>query len=368
MKHLIQTNAIKQKLVLPFLLLSFGMNGQLPERIDSLALAYSSKGFNGNVLYSKNDSIIFTGNYGYSDFSTQQRLDDSTIFELASCSKQFTALAIVQLVENGKLSYEMKADEIIKGFPYRNITIEHLLRHQSGLPDYQKLLYDKKLWNRKYQASNDDVIKVLVKADAELRFEPGSQYEYNNTGYAVLASLIENVSGQSYKNHIEQHIFVPSGMLSSKVLTLGEQPQTAANVALGHTYNERRKAYQKVENDKNHKHVHWMNGILGDRGVYTSILDLEKWKRAIRDNVLISEESKKMMMSVDSISPKYGFGWAIYNTESKGKWVYHNGSWSGYKTMTLYLPESNEFLTILSNNRFAETYKKFEEDLYQLIQ
>jgi len=74
------------------------------------------------------------------------------------------------------------------------------------------------------------------------------------------------------------------------------------------------------------------------------------------------------MFSVDSISPKYGYGFAIYNTKSKGKWVYHNGSWSGYKTSAIYLPDSNEYLLILSNNRFEETYKKFEEDFYKIIQ
>lgn len=110
-----------------------------------------------------------------------------------------------------------------------------------------------------------------------------------------------------------------------------------------------------------------MNNIVGARGVYSSILDMEKWKQAIRYNKLISEGSKQKMMSVDSISTKYGYGFAIYNTESKGNWVYHNGSWSGYKTMALYLPDSNEYLLIFSNNRYEETYWKFEEDFYKLI-
>jgi CubicO group peptidase (beta-lactamase class C family) len=111
-----------------------------------------------------------------------------------------------------------------------------------------------------------------------------------------------------------------------------------------------------------------MSGILGDRGIYASIIDLEKWKQALRTNLLISERSKQKMFSVDSISPKYGFGFAIYQTKSKGKWVYHNGSWSGYKTSAIYLPETNEYLLILSNNRYEETYKSFEEDLYKVIQ
>lgn len=340
---------------------------QLAKQMDSLSAIYAAMGFNGNILYSKNDSIIFTGNYGYSNFLTQKPLDNSTVFELASCSKQFTALAIVQLIEKELINYDTYVGEIIKAFPYNNITVVDLLRHQSGLPDYQRLFYDKKHWNSKIIATNSDVIAILGKLNLELRFKPGTKYEYNNTGYAVLASIIEQVSGQSYKSYITEYIFIPSGMTGSRVYDFGEQPESHHNVALGYTYNERRKKYQKIENDKNHKHIHWMNGIVGDRGIYSSILDLEKWKKAIRNNLLITQASKNSMMSVDDISTKYGYGWAIYNSDNKGRWVYHNGSWSGFKTMTLYLPDSNEFLVILSNNRFQETYRQFEKDIYSLI-
>src|SRR6056297_1349108 len=129
-------------LLIAFTLISISANGQLPGRIDSLALEHASKGFNGNVLYSRNDSIIFTGNYGFRDFSTEKPLNDSTTFEIASLTKQFTAVAIVQLVEKEMLTYDTKVDEIIEGFPYKNVTVEHLLRHQSGLPGYQDILSD----------------------------------------------------------------------------------------------------------------------------------------------------------------------------------------------------------------------------------
>ena len=368
MKKKYTSNNDTLRLLALFILMPFMGNSQISERLDSLALEYASKGFNGNVLYSKNDSIIFTGNYGFKDYSSKERLNDSTVFELASCSKQFTALAIVQLVEKNLLDYKDKVNAILKYFPYDNITIEHLLRHQSGLPDYQDLLYNRANWNRKKMATNNDVILVLSELNLDLRFEPGSKYEYNNTGYAVLASIIEQVSGRTYGNYVNEKLFIPSGMLTSKVFTIQERPESFQNVARGHTYDERKGNYQKVENDKNHKHIHWMNGILGDRGIYASTLDLEMWKKALRNNTLITADGMKKMTSIDAVSTKYGYGFAIYNTESKGKWVYHNGSWSGYKTMTLYLPDSNEFLLILSNNRFEETYKKFEEDLYKLIQ
>tara|TARA_E500000318_G_scaffold25101_1_gene25136 strand:+ start:12920 stop:14008 length:1089 start_codon:yes stop_codon:yes gene_type:complete len=344
------------------------LNAQIIQHIDSLAKVHQSKGFNGNVLYSKNDSIIFTGSYGFTDFESKKPLEDIILFGLASCSKQFTATAIIHLVEKKLIGYDTKVQEIISDFPYPQITIEHLLRHQAGLPDYQKLFYDKKNWDRKRMATHQDVVEVLNRLKLELHFEPGSQYDYDNTGYVVLAVIIEKVSQQSYQAYIKEHIFVPAGMQSSRVTSVDQNPEHLDNVAIGYTYDERKKRYQKAYKDKNHKHLNWMKAIIGGSGIYTSVLDLEKWKQALRNNTLITEESKQIMLSTDDISKKYGFGVAIYDTESKGKWVYHNGSWGGAKTMTLYLPESNEFLVILSNNRYEETYRSFEEELYKLIQ
>jgi CubicO group peptidase (beta-lactamase class C family) len=337
-------------LLIAFTLISTTANGQISNRIDSLALEHEAKGFNGNILYSKNDS---------------------TIFDLASLSKQFTAVAIVQLVEKEKLTYNTKVNEIIKGFPYSNITVEHLLRHQSGLPGYQGILSKRENWDREKKATNKDLLKVLSDLDKDLEFQSGSKYKYSNTGYAILGSIIEQLSGQSYKNYIQENILTPAGMSDIRVQSKDKYIPDSQNIARGYTYQNRlfgKNRYEKVENDKNHKKIHWMNNIVGARGIYSSILDMEKWKKAIRYNKLISERSKQKMFSPDTISKKYGYGFAIYNTESKGKWVYHNGSWSGYKTMALYLPDSNEYLVILSNNRYEETHWEFEKDFYELIQ
>lgn len=369
----------RSNLFLLLIFIPFVTNGQISQRIDSLALEHASEGFNGNILYSKNDSIIFTGNYGFSDFSDKRPLNDDTIFDLASISKQFTAVGIIQLIEKGMLTFKTNVNEIFKEFPYSDITIEHLLRHQSGLPSFQTILYDRKNWDRKEKAQNNDVLNLLSKLKLPLKFEPGTEYQYSNTGYVVLASIIEQLSGQSYAAYIQEHIFKPAGMLSSKVQGNNSYLPDSENMASGYTltpeswwswlpFIKEKERYQNVEEDINHEKIHWMSHIVGGRGIFSSMLDLEKWKQAIRTNKLISEESKQQMFSVDGISTKYGYGFAIYETKSKGKWVYHNGSWAGFKTTALYLPESNEYIVILSNNRYEETYYKFEEDLYNLIQ
>lgn len=366
-------------LLIAFTLISATANGQLPERIDSVALEHASKGFNGNILYSRNDSIIFAGSYGFRNLETKDPLNDHTIFDIGSNAKQFTALAIVQLVEKGMLTYQTKINKIIREFPYSDIRIEHLLRHQSGLPGYQDILYDKNNWDRKEQATNQDLLNILSELKLPLEFEPGTKYQYSNTGYVVLASVIEELSGQSYAEYIQEHLFKPAGMFSSRVQGNISNVPDNGNVASGYTLTDEswwswlpfikeKEKYQNVEEDTNHEKIHWMSHIVGGRGIFSSTLDLEKWKQAIRTNKLISKESKQRMFSVDTVSTTYGYGFAVYDTESKGKWIYHNGSWAGFKSTALYLPESNEYLVILSNNRYEETYWKFEEELYKLLQ
>lgn len=354
-------------LALAIIFNGFWVQAQLPKQLDSVAKAYAAKDFNGNVLFSKNDSILFLGSYGNANFEDKLPLEADSVFELASVSKQFTALAIMQLIERKQLSLDTKVVEIMEHFPYREISIEHLLRHQSGLPGYQGYLADKKFWNPKIMATNADLVRLLAQYRPELRFAPGSQYEYNNTGYALLASIIARTSGLTFGEYLKENVFGPAKMNHSGVYGGGDKRAQFAKVAEAYTPKKGHKGFQKVEKDKKRRSVQWSKGVVGDRGVYTSVLDLEKWKQALRYNRLISETSKRQMFSVDTVSKKYGYGFAIYETQSKGKWVYHNGSWSGYKTSAIYLPEHNEYLVILSNNRFNETYRSFEDDLYQLI-
>lgn len=166
-------------------LLSLLSQAQLTKRLDSLIKIHVAQGFNGNVLYSKNDSVVFTGNYGYADFTLKTPLKNHSTFELASLTKQFTALAILQLVERKKISLDQAVSEIIPSFPYAHITINHLLRHQSGLIDEKELFSNRRYWSRKKMAYNHDLIDLLAKHKPELHFVPGRQYEYSNTGYTI---------------------------------------------------------------------------------------------------------------------------------------------------------------------------------------
>ena len=211
-----------------FILLAIPLfgHGQLSYKLDNLFKSEQSNEFNGNVLYSKNDTIIFTGNYGFANYETKQGLNDSTLFNLASCSKQFTALAIVQLVEKKKINYDTSIDELIDSFPYRGITIEHLLTHTSGLPDYME--FDQYSLDKSI-LTNNDVLAYLAKYTPEMRFVPGTQFEYSNTGYLLLASVIEKISGLTFGTYLKENIFAPANMNNSRVLRRRFNPEKINN-------------------------------------------------------------------------------------------------------------------------------------------
>ena len=138
---------MRQFLIILFIGITIQLHAQNETKLDSLIHVHAQKGFNGNVIYSKNDSIVFTSNSGFSNYREQILLNDSSLFDLASNSKQFTAFAIIQLIEKNELTYSTKVSEIIAGFPYESISIAQLLEHKSGLPDYIRL-FKKNLYSR----------------------------------------------------------------------------------------------------------------------------------------------------------------------------------------------------------------------------
>ena len=161
--------------------------------------------FNGNVLVAEKGNIVLQRSYGYANYDDQRSLNDSSVFELASVSKQFTATGILLLKDRGQLQLSDSLRKYFPELPYHGITIQHMLTHTSGLPDYFWPLVEK--WDRKKIAFNEDVIAFLAKEKMPLQFEPGKKWEYSNTAYMILASIIEKVSGQSFADFMAKNIF-----------------------------------------------------------------------------------------------------------------------------------------------------------------
>ena len=199
-------------------------------------------------------------------------------------------------------------------------------------------------------------MEAFKKHKPKMEFEPGTDYEYSNTGYLILASIIEKISMKSYEDYLNENIFIPAQMKDSRVYRRRYKPEMIQNTSKGHSYNKRKDEYQKIESDKKQKYIYWLDGIVGDGMVNSTILDLEKWKQAVRYNKLITETSKEKMFTVDNLSTDYGYGFVIEDKEKSGKLVYHFGSWAGYYTMTFYLPKTNEYIVTLCNNEYENFF------------
>lgn len=342
---------LKNTLLVLFSLIVFGSNAQIASDIDSLVQIHTKKGFNGNVYYSKNNSVVYNKSFGVSNFETGAPLNDSTLFGLASNSKQFTALAIIQLIEEKHFEHGTKINNILPKFPYENITVEHLLRHQSGLIEYAPFMDNKKVWNKDSIATNRDVLSLLENRKPKLRFTPGEKFEYNNTGYVILASIIEKVSGLSYPDYLKKKIFDPLNMNRTQVIRRKYAPVDIPNNTEGY-YKSGGK--YKVMNESRKFMCGTINGTYGDAGISSTVLDMEKWKRALRENTLISAENKSKMFSPDAVSTDYGMGFFVRNN-SFGEYVYHSGGYSGYITWSTYKPSTNEYIVILCNNDYTKS-------------
>ena len=236
--------------------------------------------FNGCALVAQQGKPIYQEALGYADFNEHRKLNDSSVFELASVSKQFTAMGIMILKQAGKLSYD---DPLIKYFPaipYKNITIRQLLTHTSGIPGYEEQF--EKRWDHKKIASNSDVLEMLAREKDTVFFQPGTAWRYSNTGFAVLASIIEKVSGLSYNDFLAKNIFKPLGMNHTFIYnTRRSAKKIPANYALGFVYSDSLHRYIVPDSLPELDMVYYLDGIVGDGCVNSTTGDLLKWVNAL---------------------------------------------------------------------------------------
>lgn len=325
----------------------------MEERLDSLFNALYSKGmFNGNVLVADKGEILFEKSYGLANEETGQKLNSQTIFELASVSKQFTAMGIVLLEKQGKLNYD---DHISKYIPelsfYGDISIRNLLNHTGGLPDYMELFEEK--WDKTTFATNQDIVGELVKYKPNVDFQPGEKYVYSNTGYALLGLIIEKVSGKTFGQFLDEAIFQPLEMKNTLVYRSRFDPKRMENYALGYVSDSLGNKMLTNTFGKEF-YTYYLDGIVGDGMVNSTTGDLLKWDRALYSEKLVNPEDKTLIFSSattrDGKETGYGFGWAVRNTEKYGKIVNHSGGWAGYVTFIERHLDNDKTIIILQNN------------------
>lgn len=308
--------------------------------------------FNGNVLIAEKGKVLYQKSFGVRNFYTQEPLNDSTVFELASVSKQFTAMGILLLEKQGKLSLTDSLRHYFPELPYGNISIHQMLTHTSGLPEYESTMDAK--WDHKKIAFNSDMIRFLSQEKPPVHFKAGTKWEYSNTAYALLASIIEKASGVTYKDFLATNVFEPLGMKHTRVYNTRRSGERLENYAYGFIWSDSLTQYVLPDSIPNYDFVYFMDGIQGDGVVNSTTGDLLKWDRALANKTLIGEESISKMISPQALSDTiskvhYGYGVFVGKNEV-GSFIGHSGGWPGYATNLSRYTDHDRTIIILSNN------------------
>ncbi|MBC5772738.1 beta-lactamase family protein [Pontibacter sp. KCTC 32443] len=313
---------------------------KLGHQLDSIFThLHKRKGFNGTVLVTKYDQVLYKGAFGYTDFQRKDTLTTQTAFQLASVSKQFTAMAIMMLKEQGKLHYDDSVQQYFPSFPYKGITIRQLLTHRSGLANYT--YFSDELWpDRNKPITNADVLNLMAVHKPNVYHLPNTHFDYSNTGYMLLASIVEKASGEPFANFMQKHIFGPLQMKNTFTYSIDVATLTG-KVATGHTGGRRKRTPD------------YLDTVLGDKGVYSTVEDLYKWDQALYTQKLVKWETLEEAFTGSRPEKKnkedYGFGWRIRPMESGDTVLYHAGLWHGYSTYLLRNPKDHSALIVLSN-------------------
>jgi len=313
---------------------------------------YSNEQPGAAVLVMKGDSVIFSKGYGVTDLTSMTPIDANTFFNIASISKQFSAVALMMLSAEGKLSLD---DTVAKWFPefesplMEQITLRHLLAHTSGIPDARNRA------DREFAVTATDTISYAYISKLEkLNFTPGTEYEYMNPTYQLMYTIIERASGIKFDDFMEQKIFKPSGMAES---TYFEPLKSIPRKTTAYNFDKETGSY--VEYDYGEESFF---ATKADGGLFTSVNEFAKWEIALRNNTLISEQmlkeahSPKIETSGSSYSTYqnrphtyYGYGWFIEEGEGVPTKVYHTGSNGGFRAYAGRFPEQNILYLFFSN-------------------
>ena len=319
--------------------------------IDSIVQSFATQHkFSGVVLVANKGKIEYEKAVGYSDFAKQVPLQKTAVFELASVSKQFTAMVIMMLKEKGLLAYDDLVEKYIN-IPYKGINIRNLLTHTSGLPDYQAIMDAH--WDKSKVAGNNDILDYLNQYKPAILFEPGTKYAYSNTGYVLLASIAEKVSGRDFIEFCKTEIFHKLGMKHTAIRTLQEK-STVKNFAIGHIYVKEKNTYIRADSFPSSDYTLWLGNRKGPGRISSTTEDLLKWDQALYTEILISQKALQQaftpMILKDGTISNYGFGWSIIPNNPAGRIVWHNGDNPGYKTQIMRYLDKKMTLIILCNN------------------
>ena len=320
-------------------------------KYSELISCMKSKGLStGNILVYEKGEIVFQSSNGLRSIDPIDSLTLNSQFRLASVSKQFTSVAVMKLKQEGKLDYDQKVSSILNDFPHDNITIKHLLQHTSGIADYIKIIsqnYVPQNSTKRDILGNNEILDIFYNSNPKLKFQPGEKYEYSNTGYLVLASIVEEVSKQHFREFLKENIFDPLNMNNTLLYSYKEgYDSDMPNRVFGYSLNEDKDGYEL--ND-----YHIVNDVRGDGGIYSTINDLFKWNMALLDYKVVPKKLLDEAWRVGTLNNGedfgYGYGWVI-GERTKPKSVFHSGGWVGFVTYLYNEIDTKSGYVILTND------------------
>lgn len=283
-------------------------------------------GFNGNMLVARKGKILYEKAIGWADYLHRDSLKINSEFELASISKTFTGVAIMQLVEAGKLKLTDDVKKFFPNFPYDGITVKLLLSHRSGMMNY--VYFIDNIWRKekrdmKKGVSNQEVMQVIADVKPNPYTKPDKVFHYNNSNFMVLAAIIEKVTGKPYSDYMMEHVFKPAGMKNTHVYSTTVYPKIPVDV-VGH---DRTWRYSVVQN--------FLDGPVGDKGIYSTLHDLVLYDKYLKNGRLLSQKSLDSAYTGRN-KPinghfNYGYGWRMFDGKGMDKVVYHTGWWHGFR-------------------------------------
>ena len=298
------------------------------------------------MLVARNGVIVFERYKGFVQPGKPEPITDTTPLHVASISKTFTAMAVLKLAEDSLLNLNDSIQKFFPEFPYRGVTVKTLLNHRSGLPNYAYFLEDLQ-WDKSRFISNREILDVMIREKENIKDvrTADTHFSYCNTNYALLALLIEKVSGKSYAEYLNHHFFIPLQMHHTKVFTLADSNR------LPRSYDWRGSPIK----------LDFLDQVYGDKNIRTTVRDLLQWDRGLNCGKLFKQESLDLAYTPYSNErpgiKNYGLGWRLNVYPDGRKMIFHNGWWHGSNAAYIRLPDENITIIVIGNQFTRRVYQ-----------
>ncbi len=306
--------------------------------------------FNGEILVAQENEIIIHKYYGNANLISNENFNDESVFEIASVSKPFTALAIAKLVSETKLNYNDSITKFLPELPYNKIKIRHLITHTSGLPDYNTVLYP--TWDVKMVANNQDLLNILIEKPPKLLTNPGVEWKYSNIGYTLLAIIIERVQGQTYPDYCKNFIFKPLGM-DQTIIPTYEETKVNTKYVDDYIFSFANAEYIDPNIYPSFDNATFTGDMYGAQGICSNAIDLYNFTKIFSSQSILSDSVFRLYTQPQGIkttmSGDYTLGWFSDTDTMMGKSLFYVGGFAGHRSLLQYNYNKETTIVILNN-------------------